>query len=118
MARDAHAALVKELRERLDDFQLVVVDLYHSPGAGGSTLARRVAWDMHRGHPTAVLRSYTPTTAERIDEIYQQTGLWVLVIAESADLPESDRNEWSASCMNATAGPSCYGSIERIPACG
>ena len=91
--RDAHDGLIKDLRERLGDFQLVVVDLDHSPGAGGSTLALRVAWDMHRKHPTAVLRSYTSTTAERIDEIYQQTGLSVLVIAESADLPESDRNE-------------------------
>lgn len=91
--RDAHTDLVQELRERLDDFQLTVIDLDHSPGAGGSTLARRVAWDMHREHPTAVLRSYTSTTTERIDEIYQRTGLSVLVIAESADLPESDRNE-------------------------
>jgi tetratricopeptide (TPR) repeat protein len=91
--RDAHAYLVKDLRDRLRDFQLVVVGLDHSPGAGGSTLARRIAWDMHREHPTAVLRSYTPTTGERIDEIYQHTGRSVLVIAESADLPESDRNE-------------------------
>lgn len=91
--RDACADLVKELRERLNDFHLTVIDLDHSPGAGGSTLARRVAWDMHREHPTAVLHSYSPTTTERIDEIYQRTGLSVLVIAESADLPESDRNE-------------------------
>ncbi len=93
MPRDARTELIKELQERLNDFQLAVIDLDHSPGAGGSTLARRVAWDMHREHPTAVLRSYTPTTTERIDEIYQRTGLSVLVIAESADLPESDRNE-------------------------
>lgn len=91
--RTLYKVLKQDLTERLDGHQLATVKLLHSPGAGATTLARRVAWDMHRNNATVRLRNYSPTTAERIDEIYQRTGMSVLVIAEAADLPESDRDE-------------------------
>ena len=40
-----------------------------------------------------MLRAYSAGSIERVDEIYQETGLPVLVIAESADLPESELDE-------------------------
>jgi hypothetical protein len=88
-----HSPLFDDLRARLDDHQLALVGLEHSPGAGGTTLARRVAWDLHREHPTALLRRLTPTTVERIDEIYQSTGKTVLLVTEATDLPEANRDE-------------------------
>jgi hypothetical protein len=91
--RDAYPSLLKDVSGRLEDHQLAIVHLPHSPGAGGTTLARRVAWSLHRRFPTVLLRTYSVGTIERVDEIYQETGLAVLVIAESADLPESDRDE-------------------------
>ena len=91
--RDAYKELVNDIIERLRDHQLATVRLDHSPGSGGTTLARRVAWNLHRGHPTVLLRSYSDTTADRIDEIYQETGSTTLVVAESAILPEYDRDE-------------------------
>jgi tetratricopeptide (TPR) repeat protein len=91
--RDACGELEKDLRARLTDHQLKTVELHHSPGAGGTTLARRVAWNLHLESPTAVLRVYTDGTVERINEIYQHTGQSVLVVAEASDLPEADRHE-------------------------
>ncbi|MGW3864782.1 P-loop NTPase, partial [Streptomyces sp. NPDC005047] len=91
--RDAYRALANEITERLADHQLATVRLDHSPGAGGTTLARRIAWDLHRTYPAVMLREYSETTADRIDEIYQETGYPALVIAESAVLPEYDRDE-------------------------
>ncbi|WP_406005327.1 hypothetical protein OG440_03470 [Streptomyces sp. NBC_00637] len=91
--RDAHRALANDITERLNDHQLATVRLDHSPGAGGTTLARRIAWDLHRTYPTVLLRAYSETTADRIDEIYQETGYPALVIAESAILPDYDRDE-------------------------
>ncbi|WP_030194308.1 hypothetical protein [Streptomyces sp. NRRL S-87] len=91
--RDAYPGLLKDVTQRLSDHQLATVHLDHSPGAGGTTLARRVAWDLHRSYPTVLLRQYSETTADRIDEIYQETGFPALVIAESAILPEYDRDE-------------------------
>ncbi|MFG2680945.1 hypothetical protein [Streptomyces sp. NPDC048392] len=91
--RDAYDALENEITQRLNGHQLATVRLDHSPGAGGTTLARRVAWNLHRTYPTVILRTYSDTTADRIDEIYQETGYSALVIAESAILPEYDRDE-------------------------
>ncbi|WP_157472600.1 hypothetical protein [Frankia sp. EAN1pec] len=91
--RDAYPDLLGELRDRLEDRQLACVEFEHSPGAGGTTLARRVAWNLHRIHPVVLLRNYTPTTVERVNELYQDAGRPPLVVAESADLPESDRDE-------------------------
>ncbi|MET3984192.1 hypothetical protein [Streptomyces sp. PvR034] len=91
--RDACPELMKEVQQRLGDHKLDMVRLDHSPGAGGTTLARRVAWNMHRSYPTVLLRHFSDKTADRIDEIYQQTGHPALVICESAILPEYDRDE-------------------------
>ncbi|MGQ5633888.1 P-loop NTPase [Streptomyces sp. EWL5.16] len=91
--RDTYDALESDITQRLTDHQLATVRLDHSPGAGGTTLARRVAWNLHRSYPTVLLRTYSDTTADRIDEIYQETGYPALVIAESAILPDYDRDE-------------------------
>lgn len=85
--------LKSDLDQHLSDHRLAVIELYHSPGAGATTLARRAAWDLHRKWPTVLLRNYSTSTAERIDEIYQATGTSVLIIAEAAELPESDLNQ-------------------------
>jgi tetratricopeptide (TPR) repeat protein len=89
--RDACADLMAEIKQRLTDPQLYTVHLDHSPGAGGTTLARRIAWNLHRTFPTVVLHTYTDTTVDRIDEIYQQSGKPVFMVAESTVLPEPDR---------------------------
>ncbi|WP_329210456.1 P-loop NTPase [Streptomyces sp. NBC_01708] len=91
--RDAYPSLWKEITQRLSDHQLATVRLRHSPGAGGTTLSRRVAWNLHRTYPTVLLRNYSETTADRIDEIYQETGHPALVVAESAILPDYDLDE-------------------------
>jgi len=91
--RDAYPGLWKEITQRLSDHQLATVHLDHSPGAGGTTLSRRVAWNLHRTYPTVLLRNYSETTADRIDEIYQETGRPALVVAESAILPDYDLDE-------------------------
>ncbi len=33
----------------------VIVEIRHSPGTGGSTIARRVMWDLHKTYPCALL---------------------------------------------------------------
>ncbi|MFB6754826.1 hypothetical protein ACFCX6_28350 [Streptomyces sp. NPDC056353] len=68
-------------------------ELFHAPGAGGTTLARRIAWDLHREHPVLLLRQYNPETVERIDSVYRLTGRSLVLVAESADLGQSERED-------------------------
>ncbi|WP_181970619.1 helix-turn-helix domain-containing protein [Kitasatospora xanthocidica] len=46
----------KVVRELDSGGSAVRVNLYHTPGAGGTTVARRVLWDLHTVYPCVVLR--------------------------------------------------------------
>lgn len=93
LERDVYGALRKDMLDALQPPRLTQVSLYHSPGAGGTTLGRRTAWDLHLTYPTVRLRNWTDTTAERIDEIFRMAGKPVVVLAEASDLQPSDRDE-------------------------
>ena len=60
---DARRQIGEEVRthiQRLLDQGLthsVVVEIRHSPGTGGTTIARRVLWDLHKFFPCAIVRS-------------------------------------------------------------
>ena len=70
------------------------INIYHSPGAGGSTVARRVAWNVHLDFPTAVLRKCVPAeTAARLELIYRLTSLPILLLIEGADVQESQAED-------------------------
>ena len=61
------------------------MNLWHLPGAGGTTVARRVAWNIHREYPTVVAREIrAQETAERLRHLFGETRLPILVVI---DLP-------------------------------
>ncbi|MCU1303942.1 MAG: hypothetical protein JWQ87_4226 [Candidatus Sulfotelmatobacter sp.] len=65
------------------------INIYHAPGAGGSTVARRIAWSVHLEFPTVVLRKCVPAeTAARLELIYRLTSLPILLLIEGADVQE------------------------------
>ncbi|MFN0051624.1 MAG: RNA-binding domain-containing protein [Planctomycetales bacterium] len=81
----------KELRER----HIVRVNLYHAAGAGGTTVARRVQWDLHTRHPCVVLhRCFEPTlTADRLGRIYGLTQQSILLLVDGSEHSESTVNQ-------------------------
>ncbi|MGW7092088.1 hypothetical protein [Streptomyces sp. NPDC054874] len=90
--------LMAALRDSLENHHIRTVLLRHLPGAGGTTVALRAAWDLHHEYPVAVLphgiavdRYRVSLIAARIDLLYSRTQVPVLLVAESGDLSESDR---------------------------
>ena len=69
------------------------VSLLHYPGAGGTTLARRAAWETHREVPTLYCSSIHDEhgLAQRVGRLSQVTGLPVLVVLEQATDLVADR---------------------------
>jgi hypothetical protein len=66
------------------------INLYHAPGSGGSTVGRRIAWNIHMSFPTAILKRCTPIeTADRLQLLYKYTSLPILLLAEGADIQDS-----------------------------
>lgn len=61
-------------------------NLYHWPGAGGTTVARRIAWDLRRKYPTVLLRRIVHSeTVGRFREIFNLTSHTILAVVEGAD---------------------------------
>lgn len=67
------------------------VTLNHWPGAGGTTVGRRVAWKYHEDFPVLILtRIRTEDTFSRIKHIYDTTQNSILIIAEEHDVNVDD----------------------------
>ena len=81
ISRDIESQIVEHLKANATRR----VNLRHRPGGGASTLARRIAWNLHREYPTVVALEIQPQqTAERIRQLTGLTNLPVLVVI---DLP-------------------------------
>lgn len=83
---DARREIENDIRihvQRLLDKRLtrsVIVEIKHSPGTGGTTIARRVMWDLHKAYPCAFIEisshlyfdednSYANKLADRIAQL-------------------------------------------------
>jgi tetratricopeptide (TPR) repeat protein len=89
VARD----LFQQLREDLGARETRRISLFHYPGAGGTTLARRAAWEMHREAPTLYCAAVRDDDglAQRISHLVQLAGLPVLVVLEQTTDLVADR---------------------------
>lgn len=89
--RDKTPALRRQVEEDLQRRQTVRINLYHALGAGGTTVARRIAWDLHNSVPVSTLNRCSPRdTAERIGKVAALTESSVLVVVDSGHHSERD----------------------------
>ena len=84
--REITAKLEREIRRQLISRATRRLNLWHWPGAGATTVARRIAWNLQHDFPTVIASEITPLeTSERLRHIFGITQLPVLVIV---DLPQ------------------------------
>lgn len=59
------------------------ISLIHEAGFGGTTLARRLAWEVHNDYPTLILKKYKENKVrERIVDLHQRTRKTIFVVME------------------------------------
>ena len=76
-----------DLRRR----QTVRINIYHAPGSGGTTVGRRIAWDLRNTFPVGILRRCTPSdTAERIAKVAALTESSVVVVVDGGQHSERE----------------------------
>lgn len=74
---------VNHIRERLKDRGKSVIELLHDPGAGGTSLARRIALDLHDEFPVLILKNYRENRALKyIRMLFDKTKYPPLIIVE------------------------------------
>lgn len=92
--RDVTADIVRRAKADLDKRNTIRIDLFHVPGAGGTTVSRRVVWDLHGQFPCVVIRSGdSHGVAERIAYVSSITGQYVLALVDSANVAEREIEE-------------------------
>ena len=92
--RDVSVNLAKEIRAALERRRNRRINLYHTPGAGGTTVARRIIWDFRTDFPCAILKRTEPKeTAERLAYIYALTGMPVLLTLDGSEISERQSDE-------------------------
>jgi len=83
--REKTSTLQQMVERDLSLRSIARINLYHWPGAGGTTVARRVAWNLHGTYPTVRLtRANGEQTVGRLRRIYEATQQPPLVIVEAA----------------------------------
>ncbi|XP_038046658.1 sterile alpha motif domain-containing protein 9-like [Patiria miniata] len=76
LKRKGFGEVLRKVRKPLDssrsgDSLIVTVTLLHQPGAGGSTLARHVLWELHKDYRCVVVNRVTSRTVNQIMEVRQ-----------------------------------------------
>ncbi|XP_072031423.1 uncharacterized protein [Amphiura filiformis] len=64
-----------------------VINLFHEPSSGGTTLSRRLLWDLHLITPCAYVgsSSFKPSQVyERLASLYQKTQLPIVLLVDGA----------------------------------
>lgn len=79
--------LEQQVLKELEDRETRRVNFSHWPGAGATTVSRRIAWDLHRQFPTVVaLEIQAQETAERLQHLFGITRMPALVLIDLPDV--------------------------------
>ena len=65
--------------------------LLHKPGFGGTTLSRRIAWDIHTLFPVVLLKNYSSSeTWSILTSLYENVKRGILIIADESNVSRTD----------------------------
>lgn len=83
--REKTNTIKKKVERALRERNSEKIFIYHYPGIGGTTISRRIAWDLHNDYPVLILREYKPQdTINKIYKIFDLTKKSPLLITETS----------------------------------
>jgi nucleoside phosphorylase/tetratricopeptide (TPR) repeat protein len=95
--RTEYPAWKRVLEGVLKNRRTLRMNLFHAPGAGGSTMGRRTLFDLHENYPCVVLRRYRfAETSRRIEMLSRKSGMAVFCLIDNVRLSESQVNDLMA----------------------
>ncbi|MBA1433492.1 MAG: ATP-binding protein [Epsilonproteobacteria bacterium] len=75
--------LNKRISKDIDSRMVYRINLYYAPGSGGTTISRRIAWNLHKIYPVCILTGINPiNSVQKIARIKKLSNLSVLVIID------------------------------------
>lgn len=91
--RKIHNNLFIELERSISKRDSTLKTLYHNPGAGGTTLSKRIAWDMKGIAPTVIIKRYSETLLEKLQFLFTETGIPIFIVVEASTMSFSERDK-------------------------
>lgn len=77
--------LKKKIQDAAFETTSKVVELRHEPGAGGTTLARMIAYDLSKEMPVVMLNAYNDKLSyQQLQNLYRKIRMSILIVAESS----------------------------------
>lgn len=81
----------KELTIAVEDKPYFISTLWHTPGAGGTTLARQLAYDLTKQAPVVWLKYYIEgITRLQIEDLNSIVKMSIVIFADSADISNDE----------------------------
>jgi hypothetical protein len=81
------------MRRGLESRRAMRVNLFHQPGAGGTTISRRVLWLFHRSYPTILLRAYSDDTIARLEYLSHMTKMQIIVGVDAGSITDRQADQ-------------------------
>ena len=104
----------KILLKKLQIGRISECKLLHGAGAGGTTLSKRLMWDIKDLYPSLRIKKYTSETANIIIDVYRKTGRCVLVVMEmGSTIISEDEYESVKRKVNAQSCHALFLKVER-----
>lgn len=90
--RTKHFSLLcSEIILRCQDVPYSILEFRHDPGAGGTTLARQVAYHMSKTCPVVLLNCFEENiTYNQVENLYDKVKMSIVIFAESAITGDDD----------------------------
>lgn len=116
--RTKYQSIYKKIKSNLDTSKHSVrFSLQYSPGAGGTTLSRRLAYDLRTIYPTTILQNIVKeNTATQIGQLYTRVKMPILCIVEFSDISKTDLHDLIIEC-NKNKRIIVFVTIERMINC-
>lgn len=88
--------------------------LLHKPGFGGTTLSRRIAWDLHTQFPVVILKRYSSSeTWNLLTALYENVKKGILIVADENNVSQSEIEKIQKEAQNSIF-PVVLLSVSRI----
>lgn len=86
ISRSKHfTTICSEIVERWRNYPYSILELRHDPGAGGTTLARQIAYHMSKTYPVVMLKCFEENaTGNQIGELYEKVKSSIVIFVENA----------------------------------
>lgn len=88
--RDKTNSILRDIKDRNISRSLsAILEVYHPPGAGGTTISQRILWDLHEDVPCVQVKSNIHSTisdlVQHIKCLFDKTQLPILVLLDGRD---------------------------------